>query len=150
MRRPALPAALLALVLTAACGGGDEADTAAAPEPAPSAAAEPSASAGAGAAGTAGQTLTGTVGTADDPDAFVITLTDDSGKEVTALPAGSYTIQVKDLSKIHNFHLEGEGVDESTTVPDVTDTTFDVELTAGTYTFVCDPHPRMVGEVQVT
>jgi plastocyanin len=147
VRRLALGAALLSLALATACGGAED-DAADAPESARSALAEATAGAGSGSGDS--QTLTGTVGTAEDPDAFVITLTDGSGKEVTSLPAGNYSIQVKDPSKVHNFHLKGKGVDESTSVPEVTDTTFDVELRAGTYTFVCDPHPRMVGEVEVT
>lgn len=153
MKRLAHSAVLLTLSLATACGGAESDDVsgalASAPAVASSApAATPDASAGAAAGGS--QTLFGTVGTADDADAFEIALTDSAGNEVTTLPAGSYTIQVKDLSTIHNFHLKGEGVDETTTVPEVTDTTFDVELTAGTYTFVCDPHPRMVGQVSVT
>lgn len=94
--------------------------------------------------------LTGTVGTADDPDAFVITLTDDTGEPVTTLPAGDYQIEINDLSEIHNFHLTGGPVEESTTVPEVTDTVWEVNLEPGDYTFVCDPHPNMVGEFAVT
>ena len=41
-------------------------------------------------------------------------------------------------------------VDEKTSVPDVVDTTFDVTLTAGDYTFQCDPHPPMKGSFTVT
>lgn len=152
MRRLACTVTLLSLSLATACGsnGEQEATEAAtsAPEPAATSAVTPQASAGAEAGGS--QTLTATVGTADDPDAFEIALTDNSGEQVTTLPAGSYTIQVSDPSDIHNFHLTGEDVDETTTVPEVTETTFEVELTPGTYTFICDPHPRMVGEVTVT
>ena len=95
--------------------------------------------------------LTGTVGTVGDPDAPVITLTDGAGQPVTNLPAGPYQIQISDLSAIHNFHLKGGTVDETTSVPEITDITFDVTLQPGAYTFVCDPHPKtMVGHFSVT
>ena len=147
-----------ALVLTLAAAGcsddaDPDADTAAPVESAaetaesalPSEAAMPSESA-------AGEdnVLTGTVGTEEDPDAFEITLTDSSGEPVETLPAGEYTINVNDLSEIHNFHLTGGEVDESTTVPEVTETTFTVELTAGDYEAICDPHPNMVTSFTVT
>lgn len=173
MRPLALGLVLASLTtLTSACGG--QSGDAAAPAPAaaastPAAASSPAAaptSAGATASSTAGapsspgpgttagsalQTaLTAAVGTADDPDAFVITLTDPAGTQVSTLPAGSYRITVKDPSDIHNFHLTGAGVDEQTTVPEVTETTWDVTLVAGGYTFICDPHPRMVGTFTVT
>lgn len=94
--------------------------------------------------------LSGTVGSKDKPDAFVITLTDSSGKPVVTLPAGKYTIDVQDLSKIHNFHLIGGAVDQTTSVPEVTSKAFEVTLTAGSYTFKCDPHSRMTGTFTVT
>ena len=55
-----------------------------------------------------------------------------------------------DLSAMHNFHLLGGAVDEKTAVPEVTDTTFDVTLTPGEYTFKCDPHAKMTGTFTVT
>ena len=150
MRRLALSAALASLVALTGCGGDDAAEDTAAAAPTSQAPAASTPSSSAPGSGGGSTTLTGTVGTEADADAFVITLTDASGQKVTSLPAGDYEIQVKDLSKIHNFHLTGGGVDETTTVPEVTDTTFDVTLTAGSYTFKCDPHPRMVGEFTVT
>lgn len=59
-------------------------------------------------------------------------------------------MKVKDASKIHNFHLTGAGVDQKTTVPDITEATWTVVLQAGTYTFKCDPHPKMTGTFTVT
>ena len=132
--------AIALTAMTASCGGGDE------PEPAASAPAESGSSAPAGDA----QQLLATVGTEDDPDAFEISLTDASGEEVTELPAGDYSIVVNDLSEIHNFHLEGGDVDETTTVPETGETTWDVSLTADDYTAICDPHPGMVLEFSVT
>jgi plastocyanin len=144
MRRFALGLALASLTLAAACGSDTPETTAA---PSETAQTELSASLKGGQA----TVLTGTVGTVEDPDAFVITLTDDSGQPVTTLPAGAYQIQVSDLSAIHNFHLKGGTVDETTTVPEITDTTFDVALEPGDYTFVCDPHvQKMVGQFSVT
>ena len=146
MRKLTLGLALASLALATACGGEAPESTAAPTDSAPT---EPSA-----APSSPGSdqpvVLTGAVGTADDPDAFVITLTDDSGQPVTTLPAGQYQIQVKDLSAVHNFHLKGGAVDETTTVPEVTETTLDVTLEPGDYTFVCDPHAtKMVGQFSV-
>lgn len=164
MTRIALGLALASLTLAAGCGGDPAEPTVAAPSesaPNPSSAA-PSAPAVAGSPDTATPTatatgadlaptlLTGTVGTPEDPDAYVITLVDAAGQPVTSLPAGAYRIAVGDPSTIHNFHLVGGAVKETTTVPEVTDATFDVTLTPGDYTFVCDPHPRMVGSFTVT
>jgi len=137
----------IALVgLTAACASEDDPSGAMQTAPAESEQAEPSAEAPAG----GGEVLLATVGEPDDPDAFTITLTDESGAEVSTLPAGSYSIRVDDLSEIHNFHLTGSGVDESTTVPETGDTVWDVTLEAGDYQYVCDPHPSMRGELTVT
>jgi hypothetical protein len=136
-------AVALAMALTTASCGGDEEPTA---DPATSGPADISEDAPDG----TGQVLTGTVGTEDDPDAFEITLTDVSGAEVTELPAGDYSILVNDLSEIHNFHLEGGEVDETTTVPETGETRWDVTLTPGDYTAICDPHPGMKLEFSVT
>lgn len=96
-----------------------------------------------------GTRLRAVVGTPEDPDAYEITLTDASGDAVERLPAGSYIIEVADLSRIHNFHLVGPGVDQATSVPEVEDATFAVTLRPGDYRFVCDPHPNMRGNVKV-
>jgi|tagenome__1003787_1003787.scaffolds.fasta_scaffold20846946_2 plastocyanin len=167
MRRLATACVLASLTLVAGCGSDGSDDSAAdgsgsaaaltssAPAATSSAAAATSSSAAATSSSAAATSssptvLTGTVGTESDPDAFVITLTDSSGQKVTTLPAGDYTIQVHDLSAQHNFHLTGGSVDEKTSVPEVVDTTFDVTLAAGDYTFKCDPHPPMKGTFTVT
>lgn len=145
----ALPVALV--VLTAACGSDDEAAPAAAgtssapaaPSSAPSTATSSSAAAPAGAV----PMLMGVLGPGD---AYVIGLTDSTGAKVTTLPAGKYQVMVTDPSAIHNFHLSGPGVDQETTVPEKTDVTWDVTLAAGTYTYECDPHRKMVGTFTVT
>ena len=161
MRKLAAASALAVLTLAAGCGS-DDADTPAAAATseqagASSSAAAPSSAASSSASGTASgtasggaTTLTGTVGTDSDPNAFKISLTDSSGAAVTTLPAGEYTIEVHDPSAIHNFHLTGGSVDETTSVPEVEETTFEVTLEPGEYTFKCDPHPPMTGTFTVT
>ena len=144
-------AVVLTLTLAASgCsdGGDAETDTAAPAESSsePSESAAPSAAAGGGEE----NVLIGTVGTEEDPDAFEITLTDSSGAPVETLPAGDYTINVNDLSEIHNFHLKGGEVDETTTVPEVGEQSFEVTLAAGEYEAICDPHPNMVTSFTVT
>ena len=141
MRTWTVAVAIALTAMTASCGGDET-------EPAAGSASSPDGAASAPAGGA--QVLTGTVGTQDDPDAFEITLTDESGEEVTELPAGDYSIVVTDLSEIHNFHLEGGEVDETTTVPETGETTWDVTLAAGDYTAICDPHPGMKLEFTVT
>ena len=90
------------------------------------------------------ETLVGSVGT---NDAYVISLKHQDGSAVTSLTAGSYQIEVHDNSAIHNFHLTGPGVNQTTGVDDVTTVTWTVTFQPGTYSFKCDPHaPVMHGE----
>jgi hypothetical protein len=63
-----------------------------------------------------------------------------NGRAVSEIPAGTYTIQVRDRSRFHNFHLRGPGVNKSTGVDFVGTVTWTVTLSKGIYTFVCDPH----------
>jgi hypothetical protein len=112
----------LVLVVTglvlAGCGGSDDdesAGTTAAP-----------ADTGTG----GGNTLTATVG-----PGFDISMTGTDG-----LAPGEYTIDVSDKSSAHNFHLTGPGVDMKTEVSEEGDTSWTVNLQAGEYKFVCDPH----------
>jgi plastocyanin len=89
----------------------------------------------------AGTALAGSVG-----PGFDISLT-----PAGALASGSYELTVEDLSSAHNFHLTGPGVDVSTSVGDEGTETFTVDLQAGTYEFVCDPHAsQMNGSIEVT
>ena len=94
--------------------------------------------------------LIGAVGTEENPEDFVISLTTEDGEEVTDLPAGDYTIRVSDPAATHNFHLLGGSVDESTTVPGTEDAVFEVTLEPGEYTYKCDPHPPMTGSFTVS
>lgn len=84
-------------------------------------------------------------------DDFVITLTGEDGASVSTLAAGTYTLQMVDQTGIHNFHLTGPGVDVSSDVGGQSDEEVEVELQAGTYTFVCDPHASsMTGSFEVS
>jgi plastocyanin len=89
-----------------------------------------------------GTTLNGSVG-----PGFDISLDGTDG-----LTAGSYTIVVNDQSDQHNFHLTGPGgVDVTTSVEETGEESLEVELEAGEYTFVCDPHAsQMKGSFTVT
>ena len=85
--------------------------------------------------------LTGNVGA---NDAFTISLAGPTGAPVSNLDPGTYTLLVHDGSDLHNFHLTGPGVDVSTPVEQSGDYTFTITLTAGTYTFRCDPHASIM------
>ena len=130
-----LVAALAVFALAAAgCGGDDEAadDTTTVTETTDT---ETTTDTG------AASTLTGTVG-----PGFDISLDEASG---TVAP-GTYELEVEDLSDIHNFHLTGPEVDVSTDVSAEGTESFTVELQAGTYEFVCDPHAStMNGSLEV-
>jgi len=74
---------------------------------------------------------------------FTITLKKGTAK-VTKLKAGKYTITVKDLSSIHNFHLTGPGLNKVTGVGATGTTKWTVTLKKGTYKYVCDPHKTIM------
>ena len=77
------------------------------------------------------------IGSVSDP--LNISLTK-SGRKVTHLKAGRFTIVVEDTASDHNFHLSGPGVDRLTSVAGKGTFTWMVTLRKGTYTYVCDPH----------
>ena len=89
--------------------------------------------------------LIGTVGSTDDPDAYEINLTTEDGAEVTTvLPPGEYTLEINDLSTIHNFHLGARraGVDVATDVAGTGKKTTIVALQdEEAYIYACDAHP---------
>jgi plastocyanin len=79
------------------------------------------------------------IGTVADPG--TISLRTEAGTAVTDLAAGTYTIEVRDQSINHNFHLSGPGVDMRTEVENVETVTWTVTLQdRARYTYVCDPH----------
>jgi ABC-type Fe3+-hydroxamate transport system substrate-binding protein len=96
--------------------------------------------------------LVGVVGTLEDPEAYEIALTDESGEPVTTLPAGDYSLTFSDGSSMHNFHMTGPGgVDVSTDVAGTDVSTVSLTLSEGTYEYVCDPHvASMNGSLEVT
>jgi plastocyanin len=92
--------------------------------------------------------LIATVGT---NDAHEISLTHENGTRVTDIAAGTYTIEVRDRSADHNFHLSGPGVDQRTDVEAITTVTWTVTLRDNSrYRFVCDAHPATMNETFTT
>jgi hypothetical protein len=93
-----------------------------------------------------GSALKGTVG-----PGFSISLTTEDGDPVQTLSAGSYELELEDLSSQHNFHLSGPGVDISTDVAETGTQNVQLDVAAGTYEFVCDPHAgQMNGSFEVS
>ena len=90
--------------------------------------------------------LTGTVG-----PGFTITLKR-GAKVVKKLKAGRYTLRVSDRANIHNFELEGPGIDRQITgISFVGTKTVSVVLKRGTYKYYCRPHESsMHGSFKVT
>ena len=91
------------------------------------------------------------VGEVGKNDAFVIQLLDDTGAPVRHLAAGTYQLLVHDDSGIHDFHIQGAGVNDLTSVPGTGLKSFTETFMPSTYTFVCDPHAsQMHGEFVVS
>ena len=91
--------------------------------------------------------LNGTVG-----PGFTITLKNAKGKKVKTLKAGKYTFVIKDKASIHNFVVEGPGVERDITkVSFVGTKTVTLKLRKGKYKYYCRPHESsMFGFVKVT
>ena len=90
--------------------------------------------------------LVGTVGPGSS-----ISLKKSSGGSAKTLAAGKYSILVRDLSKSHNFHLIGPGVNKSTGVRFTGRVTWTVKLRKGVYRFQSDADKaRVKGTVRVT
>ena len=80
--------------------------------------------------------LVGKVGPGD-----TIALKTASGKRVSLVSRGTYSITVRDASDEHNFYLSGPGVKKQITgVGFVGTKTVTAKLGAGKYSFVCVPH----------
>ena len=73
---------------------------------------------------------------------FTITLKTSAGKAVTSMRTGTYTVVVRDRSRIHNAHLVAPGYNRLTKPLTYTGTqTWKVKLAkTGTLRFLCDPH----------
>ena len=82
---------------------------------------------------------------------FTITLKTAHGKPVKKLKPGAYTIRIRDLSPIHNFHLFGPGVKKLTSVQNTGSATWTVRFKRGLYRYQCDPHRTLMhGSVTVS
>jgi plastocyanin len=81
---------------------------------------------------------------------FKIELVNRADRPLKTVKAGTYRIKIEDKATTHNFHLFGPGVNKSTSVAGVVETTWTVRLKPGTYTFACDAHAAMRGTVRVT
>jgi len=97
-------------------------------------------------------TLTAIVGT---NDGFTITLNDASGKKVSRIAPGTYTVLVEDRSALHDFHLasnEDATVDFRTDLEFVGEKSFTVTFRDDTrYAYACEPHWQVMnGEFFVT
>jgi plastocyanin len=74
---------------------------------------------------------------------FTITLRTSAGADVKTLKVGTYTVVVRDRSRIHNARLVAPGFNRETTLPFVGTQTWKVGLARpGTLRFLCDPHVR--------
>jgi plastocyanin len=74
-------------------------------------------------------------------DSFAISLSDASGSPVTHLDPGTYDIEVRDLSEMHNFRLHGPGVQQATAVGNVENVVWTATFADGKYVFECAAHP---------
>jgi hypothetical protein len=94
-----------------------------------------------GSAGAEGELLLATVGTNDGTD---ITLSHQDGRRVSELQPGTYTIRVRDRSRLHNFHLASNtdrSVDFRTELEFVGEQDFTVTFQDRTrYAYACEPH----------
>jgi plastocyanin len=105
------------------------------------------------AAAVAAMFLPSTLARADNPrlvatvgrnDSFTISLRDSSGNPVTHLDAGTYDIEVHDLSETHNFRLHGPGVEQATDIGSKEDVVWTVALADGKYRFECSAHASVM------
>jgi plastocyanin len=71
---------------------------------------------------------------------FSITLQTASGAGVTNIDPGTYDVEVSDQSAEHSFHLQGLGVDQTTTAAETGTTIWVVTFQVGTYVFFCNEH----------
>ena len=72
---------------------------------------------------------------------FTISLKTATGKKVTVLKPGTYSISVRDKSPVHDFRLRGPGINKVLSgVSAVGTKTVTLRLRAGRYQFTCQPH----------
>ena len=74
----------------------------------------------------------------------VIGLRTGAGRRVTAMKVGTYTMVVRDRSRLHNARVTAPGFRRATTVPFVDQRRWRVRLARpGTLRFLCDPHASL-------
>lgn len=73
-----------------------------------------------------------------------ISLRTAAGALVKTLRAGTYSISVRDRSRLHNFHLVGKGVNRRTALAGTGTTTWKLKLAAGPLRFFSDRSPKTV------
>jgi hypothetical protein len=73
---------------------------------------------------------------------FTVTLKTSTGKTVKSMKTGTYTVVVRDRSRIHNAHVVAPGYNRKTSPLTYTGTqTWKAKLARpGTLRFLCDPH----------
>lgn len=80
-----------------------------------------------------------------------ITLRSGTGAVLKGLKAGSYSIVVRDRSRVHNAHLVGKGVNRKSGLAATGTLTWSVKLAAGALRFYSDRSPRTVkGSITVS
>jgi hypothetical protein len=82
---------------------------------------------------------------------YNIRIADASGKTVTQLDPGDYSLTIHNLSPLqeHNFHLQGPGVDMASAFDNNT-VTWNLTFVDGLYKYKCDAHPtQMHGSFRV-
>ena len=79
-----------------------------------------------------------------------ISLRSASGAPLARVKAGTYSVVVRDRSKLHNFHLVGNGVDRKSSVAGLGTATWKLKLAKGGLRFYSDAAPKTVkGSVSV-
>lgn len=73
-----------------------------------------------------------------------ISLRSATGAALRTVKPGTYSIVVRDRSKVHNFHLVGKGVNRKSGLAAVATTTWTVKLQAGVLRFYSDKAPKTV------
>jgi hypothetical protein len=80
-----------------------------------------------------------------------ISLKSASGAALKTVKAGTYSVTVRDRSKLHNFHLVGKGVNRRSGLAGMGTQTWKVKLSVGPLRFFSDKSPKTVkGSVKVT
>ena len=80
-----------------------------------------------------------------------ISLRNSAGRVLKTVKAGTYSITVRDRSKLHNFHLVGKGINRKTGKAAIGTVTWRVSLAKGALRFFSDQSPtKLKGSVTVS